>query len=201
MPLIFLRTGLLFSFLFSGLSLFSQKKNLPDFLVWEKGDTTFCNITSIEREAGKIHSIDFTSSDQQKIELRNSFEISKIRFISINNEFFWEAVPFKAKKNSAKRLLEIEENGRVKIYGNLQLVVRTNSSGVKVIANPTAKAGGINRIIKLENGRFYDLDKRSIKNEIAPHFNNCSAFREGFGEKITPRNIMAASGYYNKVCK
>ena len=188
-----------FSFLIP-CKLFSQKNRLPDFIVWEKGDTTYCNITSIERDAGKIISIRFLSSDHQAVELRDNFEVSKAKFINVNNEFFWESVPFRAKKPALKRHLEIEENGKIKVYGNLQLILRTQDNGEKVIANPTAKVGGINRTIKFDNGKYFDVNKRSIKNEIYPYFLNCPGFKEGFREKITAKNIVDAVRVYNKVC-
>lgn len=188
-------------FLLFTINVFSQSSKFHDYIVWEKGDTAYCNITSLERASGNIWAIDYINSDNQKVELRNNFEVSKAKFISVNNEFYWEYVPLKAKKPALHRHLEIEVNGKIKIYINKQLVLKTNQNGEKLIADPTAEFGGMSRTIRLDNGKYLDINPESIKKEIAPYLLSCLEFKEAFGKKITKKNIVEAVKVYNERCK
>lgn len=192
---------LFFNISFFSDSLFSQNGKFSDYIIWEKGDTAYCNITSLERASGNIRAIDYINSDNQKIELRNNFEVSKAKLISVNNEFYWEYVPIKAKKPAVHRHLEMEVSGKIKIYVNKQLVLKTNQNGEKLIADPTAEFGGMSRTIRLDNGKYLDINQGSIKKEIAPYLLSCLEFKEAFGEKITKKNIVEAVKIYNERCK
>lgn len=198
----FLKRLINFSLFFFSLSanLLSQNSNYPDYIIWQNGDTVFCSITSIERESGKISAIDYLNKEKKKVELRSNFDISKIRYINVNNEFFWEDVPLGLNTKSSTRHMEIEVNGKIKIYSNQQLVLKTRDNGEKYIADPTAKFGGIRKIIKLDNGKYFILNKTHINKFISPHLLSCSAFQKSFKEKINRKNIVEAVKLYNFLC-
>lgn len=188
-------------FVFSAEMAVGQKARQHDFIVWETGDTAWCTITCIERVSGNVRKIDYVNPDNRKIELRDKYELSKARFISVNNEFFWEYLPVKAKRPVLWRHLEIELNGKIKIYANRQLTLKVKEDGTKYIADPTAKFGGISRTIKLDNGKYLDITPATIQNEIAPYLSGCPTFKNSFGEKMTKRNVVRAVKEYNQVCK
>lgn len=181
--------------------LFSQKTQFHDFIIWENGDTAYCQITSLERASGNIRGIDYLTSGNRKIELRTEYEVSKVKFIGINDEFFWEYLPVKAKKPVWWRHLEIELNGKIKVYANKQLVMKVKEDGTKYISDPTAKFGGMSRTIKLDNGKYLDITPANIKNEIAPYLQSCPEFKNSFKEKVTRKNILQAVKMYNQWCK
>lgn len=187
--------------LFAAASVFSQQRIFTDYLVWQKGDTTYCHITRIERTTGNISAIDYLTSANHPVSLRGDYEVSKAKFICINNEFFWEYLPVKAKKPKAYRHLEIEINGKIKIYANRQLTLITKDNGEKIISDEVSRLGGIQRTIRLENGKYLDVKSKTIKKEIVPYLSLCPEFANSFTKKIIKKNIDEAVKAYLGVCK
>ncbi len=179
----------------------SLKSKPPDYIIWEKGDTSYCNIISIERVQGNISAIDYINNENQKVSLRNNFEVSKAKFISVNNEFFWEYIRLNEKKSASCRHLEVEANGKIKIFSNKQLTLRSSESGEKIVSDAVNSWGGVSMTIKTEGENYFDLNKNRIKKEIIPYLMRCEEFRINCTQKIEKQNIIECVKIFNMVCK
>ena len=176
----------------------AQDKSEMDYVYIEGQDTVYGFITDVSRSTGNVNRIEYYDLDKQQHVLKRS-DVNDVKSLRVAGRTL-DYIPLKASRpNSYHRHIERTIDGKIKIYDHIRLIASTDKKGERKLYSVVGQGASV-YIIKLDNGKFYDISKGNIKKYVAPHMVRCADFKKGFKEPVTNRNIQEAVIFYNKAC-
>ena len=182
------------------ITLFGQENLVPDYILFENKDTMFCSITTLARGAGNVFLIEYVDENNVSHTI-NKKEVPTIKSFRIGG-YVNDYLPFRATRpNKIHRHIELKIDGKIKIYDHIRLVASTDSETGERKFYSVVGAGERIYTIKLDNGGYYDINKKNLNEYIIPYMKNCKEFMKTNTERITVDNIEKIVGIYNESCK
>ncbi len=181
------------------ISLFGQDELPQDYILFENKDTIFCVITTVNRSAGNVYVIKYIDENKQTQTIPRK-EISKVKSFRVGG-YVNDYLPLKASKpNKYKRHLELKVDGKIKIYDHIRLIADTDPVTGERTFYSVVGAGEKIYNIKLDNGGYYEINKKNLTNYIIPYLNTCEEFKSYNKEKITVDSIEKIVANFNESC-
>ena len=178
------------------LTLSANSQSDQDYLIKQNGDTISCIIGNISESGGNVVGIKYTDTEGNEVKIKGKSECEKFKTIVTNGAIF-DLVPLKASQpDGYKRHIWRKIDGKVKVYE----YSNTITNGVPGEWSSTATVTIY--MVKLENGKFYDINKSNFEKVLKPHFMHCKKFTEAYkGEYSSKQPIFEAIvKLYNELC-
>lgn len=156
------------------------------FLELINGDTIHCKALEHKtNKNGRLNYIKYTTTEGKDIENKGKKNVPKLASFRHHRQTF-EMVPrrlYNPKKRNivAKRLVE----GKISYcyFNNEEWSTTTrvvNSASGSSLQSNTAKTGFKLRYVKISEGNYFQLTKRSMKKKLKPHLKKCEAFNKSY---------------------
>lgn len=181
-------------FLFGVLTYTNSYSQNIDYVVPEKGDTIFCHIVGVAVAGANVTKVLFIDLDKKEQTLKGG-EVKAYKA----GDFHMEKVPLKpSKPKGFKRHMNVKQEGPIKVYSNIGLLVRTDEKTNERKFYSTSTTNNVSCI--LPNGKHYDMTSGGdIKKYIAPFLYKCDYVTNKF-PKIKKSNIEQVVYEYNTHC-
>ncbi|MBL7917682.1 MAG: hypothetical protein JNM96_04745 [Bacteroidia bacterium] len=201
-----MRINLLTVFCFLFISLSAQR--LSNYIVLANKDSIICS--SIEHGCssnGRLNYLKYTTLDGKLVEYKNRFKIPKLDCFRYKRQTY-EMIPrrsYKQKKRNivGKRLAD----GAMTycFYNNEHFVTATRfNSGSGRMETSTGKSGFKLRYVRMQDGYYLKLNKRTMRRKIKPILKSCEQFvKEYSGNykiKMFGNGLPEMFQLYNRLC-
>jgi|GEM_PF-3104069 len=187
------RIACLFAVPIFACSLSAQQK---DFILMEGSrDTIFCTVKTMLRTAGAVTEIEYVTrfGDEVRLERDSCRRVRSLRA----GDHLWEYAPLSASKKYMRHQ-EVTLVGALRVYEDKGVQCETDKKGERSFF---FEAAGNRQPVKVRfpDGSWADVNKKTLKEEIAPQLMKCPAFAKE-AQEMNMENYFELFTLYNKVC-